>query len=75
MGAPERRPLRSSKHQIDGVLSRYLFTHIVKYRVIILRKVAHVARKKESLISIAHIVQGLNLFTSQNSITENGNSL
>ena len=46
MGAPERRPLRSSKNQIDGVLSRYLFTHIVKYRVIILKKVAHVARKK-----------------------------
>ena len=31
--------------------------------------------KKESPISIAHIVQGLNLFTSQNSIPENGNRL
>ena len=29
-------------------------------------------KKKESLISITHIVQGLNIFTSQNSITENG---
>ena len=32
-------------------------------------------KKKESLISITQIVQGLNMFTSQNSITENGNRL
>ena len=29
-------------------------------------------KKKESLISITHFVQGLNITTSQNSITENG---
>ena len=53
----KRGPLRSSKNQIDG--AEHLFTHIVKYRVIIIQEVAHVARrKKESLISITHIVQG-----------------
>ena len=37
-------------------LAEYLFTHIVKYRVIILKEVAHVARKKKSLFSITHSV-------------------
>ena len=31
-----------------GVPSKYLFAHIVKYRVIILKEVAHVARKKKN---------------------------
>ena len=31
--------------------------------------------KKESLISITYCVQGLDITTSQNSITENGNRL
>ena len=37
-------------------LAEYLFTHIVKYRLIILKEVAHVAREKKSLFSITHIV-------------------
>ena len=32
-------------------LAEYLFTHIVKHGVIILKEVAHGVRKKESLIS------------------------
>ena len=37
-------------------LAEYLFTHIVKYGVIILKEVALFARKKkESLFSITHI--------------------
>ena len=37
-------------------LAEYLFTHVVKHGVIILKEVAHVERKKDSLISISHIV-------------------
>ena len=48
----KRRALRSSKNQIDESLAEYLFTHILKYGVIILKEVAHVA----TLISITHIV-------------------
>ena len=72
----KRRALRSSKKQIDGVLSRIFIhshckvqSHHPKGGCICHEK------KKESLISITHIVQGLNIFTSQNSITENGNRL
>ena len=42
---------------MEESLAEYLFTHIVNYGVIILKEVVHVARKKkESLISITHIV-------------------
>ena len=38
----------------------YIFTHIVKYGVIILKEVAHVVGKqKESLISITHVVSNV----------------
>ena len=55
MKSAERYDLAKTKYTES--LAEYLFTHIVKYGVIILKEVAHVARKKkESLISITHIV-------------------
>ena len=57
-------------------LAEYLFTHIVKHGVIILKEVAHVARKKRVPdFDHTYYVQGLNITTSQNSITENGTRL
>ena len=57
-------------------LAEYLFTHIVKHGVIILKEVAHVARKKRLPdFELTYCVQGLNITTSQNSIAENGNRL
>ena len=47
-------------------LAEYLLTNIVKYGVIIIKEVAHFAKKKESLFLITQIVQGLNIATSQN---------
>ena len=72
----KRRALRSSKKQIDGVLSRIFIHSHCKVQSHHPKGgcVCH-EKKKESLISITHIVQGLNIFTSQNSITENGNRL
>ena len=55
MKSAERYDLAKTKYTES--LAEYLFTHIVKYGVIILKEVAHVVRKKrESLISITHIV-------------------
>ena len=52
-------------------LAEYLFTHVVKHGVIILKEVAHVARKKRLPdFDHTHCVQGLNITASQNSITE-----
>ena len=59
-------------------LVEYLFTHVVKHGVIILKEVAHVARKKKKRLpdfDHTYFVQGLNIPTSQNSITENGDRL
>ena len=57
-------------------LTEYLFTHVVKHGVIILKEVAHVARKKRLPdFDLTYCVQGLNITTLQNSITENGNRL
>ena len=72
----KRKALRSSKNQIDRVLSgKFILSH---YKVQSHNPKGGFAcreKKKESLISITHIVQGLNIFTSQNSITENVNRL
>ena len=57
MKSAERYDLAKTKWTES--LAEYLFTHIVKYGVIILKEVAHVVRKKkkkESLISITHFV-------------------
>ena len=55
MKSAERYDLAKIK-SIESVVE-YLFTHVVKHGVIILKEVAHVARKKkDSLISITHIV-------------------
>ena len=48
MKSAERCDLAKTK-QTES-LAEYLFTHIIKYRVIILKEVAHVARNKESLV-------------------------
>ena len=37
-------------------LAEYLFTHIVKHGIIILKEVAHVARKKKVPDFVTHIV-------------------
>ena len=54
MKSAERYDLAKTKWTES--LAEYLFTHIVKYGIIILKEVAHVARIKKSLISITHIV-------------------
>ena len=55
MKSAERYDLANIKSMES--LAEYLFTHVVKHGVIILKEVAHVARKKKhSLISITHIV-------------------
>ena len=56
-------------------LAEYLFTHIVKYGVIILKEVAHVVRKKKKKKRIpdfdhTYCVQGLNITTSQTVCTD-----
>ena len=57
-------------------LAEYLFTHVVKHGVIILKEVEHVARKKRLPdFQLTYCVQGLNITTLRNSITENGNRL
>ena len=75
MKSAERYDLAKTKYTES--LAEYLFTHIVKYGVIILKEVAHVVRKKKRIPDFDHTycVQGLNITTSQNSITENGNRL
>ena len=74
MKSAERYDLTKSKSTES--LAEYLFTHIIKHGVIILKEVAHVARKKRVPdFDHKHCVQGLNITTSQNSITENGNRL
>ena len=54
-------------------LAEYLFTHIVKHGVIILKEVAHVVRKKESLISSHMLCLRFEHNYPPNPITENGN--
>ena len=55
MKSAERYDLAKTKYTES--LAEYLFTHIVKYGVVILKEVAHVAKKKEeSLFLITHIV-------------------
>ena len=55
MKSAERYDLAKTKYTES--LAEYLFTHIVKNGVIILKEAAHVVRKKkESLISITSIV-------------------
>ena len=44
-----------AKTKSSESLAEYLFTHIVKYGVIISKEVALFARKKKSLFSITHI--------------------
>ena len=45
-------------------LAEYLFTHVVKHGVIILKEVAHVARKKRLPdFELTYCVQGLNITT------------
>ena len=77
MKSAERYDLAKSKSTES--LAEYLFTHIVKHGVIILKEVAHVARKEKKkrvpYFDHTYCVQGLNITTSQNSITENGNRL
>ena len=75
MKSAERYDLAKTKYTES--LAEYLFTHIVKYGVIILKEVAHVVRKKKRIPDFDHTycVQGLNITTSQNSITEKGNRL
>ena len=75
MKSAERYDLAKTKSTES--LAEYLFTHIVKHGVIILKEVAHVERKKKRVPHFDHTycVQGLNITTSQNSITENGNRL
>ena len=63
MGAPERRPLRSSRNQIEGVLSRIFIHSHCKVQSHNPKGGCACREKKESLISITRIVQGLNLFT------------
>ena len=53
--------LRSSKKTES--LAEYLFTHIVKYGVIILKEVAHVARKKIPVFDHTYC-EGLTVTTS-----------
>ena len=55
MKSAERYDLAKIK-SMESV-AEYLFPHVVKHGVIILNEVGHIARKKkESLISITHIV-------------------
>ena len=72
MKSVERYDLAKTK-QIES-LAEYLFTHIVKYGVIILKEVAHVLRKKKRIPDFDHTycVQGLNITTSQDSIQKMG---
>ena len=68
---------RSSKNQIDGVLLvEYLFTHIVKYGVIILKEIAHVARKKKNPWFRSHILSKVWTYLPQKTrVQNNGNRL
>ena len=77
MGAPERRPLRSSKNQIDGVLSRIFIHSHCKVQSHNPKGGCACREKKKRIPDFDHTycVQGLNITTSQNSITENGNRL
>ena len=67
----KRRASRSSKKQIDESLAEYLFTHIK------VRSHNHKAgcACRDPDFDHTYCVQGLNITTSQNSITENGNRL
>ena len=75
----KRRALRSSKNQIDGVLSRIFIHSHCKVRSNNPKGgCACLKKKKESLVSITHIASKASIAsitTSQNSITENGNRL
>ena len=54
MNNAERYDLAKTKSTES--LAEYLFTHIVKHGVIILKEVAHVARKKKSPLFRSHIL-------------------
>ena len=54
MKSAERYDLAKTKSTES--LAEYLFTHIVKHGVIILKEVAHVARKKRVPDFVTHIV-------------------
>ena len=72
----KRRALRSTKSQIDGVLSRIFIHSHCKVRNHN-PKGGCACREKKKVPDFDHTycVQGLNITTSQNSITENGNRL
>ena len=73
----KRRALRSSKNQIDGVLSRIFIHSHCKVRSHNPKGGCACREKKKRIPDFDHTycVQGLNITTSQNSITENGNRL
>ena len=58
MCSEKRRPLRSSKNQIDGALSRiFIHSHCkVQIRVVIIKEVAHVPRNKKNPWFRSHIL-------------------
>ena len=76
-GNEKRRALRSSKNQIDGVLSRIFIHSHCKARSHNPKGSCACREKKKRIPVFDHTycVQGLNITTSQNSITENGNRL
>ena len=73
----KRRTLRSSKKQIDGVLSRIFIHSHCKARSHNSKGGCACRQKKKRVPYFDHkyCVQGLNVTTSQNSITENENRL
>ena len=73
----KRRELRASKNQIDGVLSRIFIHSHCKVRSHNPKGGCACREKKKRIPDFDHTycVQGLNITTSQNSITENGNRL
>ena len=69
--------LRSSKNQIDGILSRIFIQSHCKARSHNAKGGCACREKKKGdpYFDHTYCVQGLNITTSQNSITENGNRL
>ena len=75
MKSAERYDLAKTKWTES--LAEYLFTHIVKYGIIILKDRGCACRENKKVPDFDHTycVQGLNITTPQNSITENRNRL
>ena len=73
----KRMALRATKNQIDGILSRIFIHSHCKARSHNPKEGCACREKKKRVPYFDHTycVQGLNITTSQNSITENGNRL